>query len=50
MKTRILLGSALGTALVGVALAISGGGAFAHPTAATPSPVCDLLADPEPQW
>jgi branched-chain amino acid transport system substrate-binding protein len=42
------LGSALGTALVGVALAISVGGAFAHSTAATPLPsaTCSAIQNP----
>ena len=49
MKNRILLGSALGTALVGVALAISVGGAFAHSTGATPLPsaTCSAIQNPD---
>jgi branched-chain amino acid transport system substrate-binding protein len=43
------LGSALGTALVGVALAISVGGAFAHSTGATPLPsaTCSAIQNPD---
>ncbi len=49
MKNRILLGSALGTVLVGVALAISVGGAFAHSTGATPLPsaTCSAIQNPD---
>jgi branched-chain amino acid transport system substrate-binding protein len=49
VKNRILLGSALGTALVGVALAISVGGAFAHSTGATPLPAatCSAIQNPD---
>ena len=49
MKNRILLGSALGTALVGVALAVSVGGAFAHSTGATPLPAatCSAIQNPD---
>ncbi len=38
MKKRILVGSVLGTALLGVVLAVSVGGAVAHRAAATPLP------------
>jgi len=49
VKNRILLGSALGTALVGIALAISVGGAFAHSTGATPLPAatCSAIQNPD---
>ena len=49
MKNRILLGSALGTVLVGVVLAISVGGAFAHSTGATPLPAstCSAIQNPD---
>ncbi len=48
MKNRILLGSALGTALLGVILAVTVGGAFAHSTAATPLPAatCSAVQNP----
>jgi branched-chain amino acid transport system substrate-binding protein len=48
VKNRILLGSALGTALVGVVLAVSVGGAFAHSTSATPLPAatCSAIQNP----
>jgi branched-chain amino acid transport system substrate-binding protein len=43
------LGSALGTALVGVALAVAVGGAFAHSTGATPLPsaTCSAIQNPD---
>jgi branched-chain amino acid transport system substrate-binding protein len=44
VKNRILLGSALGAVLVGVALAFTVGGAFAHSTAATPLPSATCTA------
>jgi branched-chain amino acid transport system substrate-binding protein len=49
VKNRILLGSALGTALVAVALAVSVGGAFAHSTGATPLPsaTCSAIQNPD---
>ena len=49
MTNRILLGSALGTALVGVVLAVAVGGAFAHSTGATPLPAatCSPIQNPD---
>jgi branched-chain amino acid transport system substrate-binding protein len=49
VKKRILLGSALGTALVGVTLAVTVGGAFAHTTGATPLPAatCSAIQNPD---
>ena len=48
MKNRILVGSALGTSLVGIVLAITVGGAFAHSTGATPLPAssCSAIQNP----
>ena len=48
MKNRILLGSALGTVLIGTALAVTVGGAFAHSTSATPLPAatCSAIQNP----
>ena len=48
MKNRILLGSALGTVLVGTVLAVTVGGAFAHSTGATPLPAatCSAIQNP----
>ncbi len=48
MKKRILLGSAVGTALIGVALAVTVGGALAHSTGATPLPAatCSAIQNP----
>ena len=48
MKNRILLGSALGTVLVGLVLAVTVGGAFAHSNAATPLPAatCSAIQNP----
>ena len=48
MKNRILLGSALGTAVIGVILAATVGGAFAHTTGATPLPAatCSAIQNP----
>ena len=49
MKNRIMLGSALGTVLIGVVLAVTVGGAFAHTTGATPLPAatCSPIAESE---
>ena len=49
MKNRILVGSALGTALLGVVLAVTVGGAFAHSTGATPLPAsaCSAIQNPD---
>ena len=49
MKNRILLGSAFGLVLVGVILAVTVGGAFAHSTAATPLPAatCSAIQNPD---
>ena len=49
MKNRILVGSALGMALVGVILAATVGGAFAHSTGATPLPPssCSAIQNPD---
>ena len=48
MKNRIVLGSVLGTALLGIVLAPTVGGAFAHSTAATPLPAttCSAIQNP----
>ncbi len=48
MKNRIVISSVLATALVGVVLAITVGGAFAHSTAATPLPsaTCSAVKNP----
>jgi branched-chain amino acid transport system substrate-binding protein len=48
VKNRIMLGSALGTVLIGVVLAVTVGGAFAHTTGATPLPAatCSPIANP----
>ena len=48
MKNRILLGTAAGLALMGVTLAVTVGGAFAHRTAATPLPAatCSAIQNP----
>ena len=48
MKNRILVSSALATGLVGVILAVTVGGAFAHSTAATPLPAatCSAIQNP----
>ena len=48
MKNRILLGSALGTVLIGTVLAVTVGGAFAHSTGATPLPAatCSAIQNP----
>jgi branched-chain amino acid transport system substrate-binding protein len=48
VKNRILLGSALGTALIGVALAVTVGGALAHSNGATPLPAatCSAIQNP----
>jgi branched-chain amino acid transport system substrate-binding protein len=44
-----MLGSALGTVLIGVALAVTVGGAFAHTTGATPLPAatCSAIQNPD---
>jgi branched-chain amino acid transport system substrate-binding protein len=49
VKNRILLGSALGTVLVGIVLAVTVGGAFAHTTGATPLPsaTCSPVQNPD---
>ena len=49
MKNRILVGSALGTALLGVILAVTVGGAFAHSSGATPLPAssCSAIQNPD---
>jgi branched-chain amino acid transport system substrate-binding protein len=49
VKNRILVGSALGMALVGVILAATVGGAFAHSTGATPLPAssCSAIQNPD---
>ena len=44
MRKRILVGSAIGTALVGVVLAVTVGGAVAHTSAATPLPASSCSA------
>jgi branched-chain amino acid transport system substrate-binding protein len=48
VKNRILVGSALGTVLVGVILAVTVGGAFARSTGATPLPAatCSAIQNP----
>lgn len=48
MKNRMLVGSVLGTALVGIVLAITVGGAFAHSNGATPLPAssCSAIQNP----
>jgi len=48
VKKRIMLGSALGTALLAAALALTVGGAFAHSTGATPLPAatCSAIQNP----
>jgi branched-chain amino acid transport system substrate-binding protein len=49
VKNRILVGSALGTALLGIVLALTVGGAFAHSTGATPLPAssCSAIQNPD---
>src|SRR5579862_7409485 len=49
VKNRILLGSALGTVRIGVVLAVTVGGAFAHTTGATPLPAatCSAIQNPD---
>jgi branched-chain amino acid transport system substrate-binding protein len=49
VKNRILVGSALGTALFGIVLALTVGGAFAHSTGATPLPAssCSAIQNPD---
>src|SRR5579862_6912292 len=49
VKNRILLGSALGTVLIGIVLAVTVGGAFAHTTGATPLPAstCSAIQNPD---
>jgi branched-chain amino acid transport system substrate-binding protein len=49
VKNRILVGSALGTALLGVVLAVTVGGAFARSTGATPLPAssCSAIQNPD---
>ena len=49
MKNRILLGSALGAVVVGMTLAVTVGGAFAHSTGATPLPAatCGPIQNPD---
>jgi len=49
VKNRILVGSALGTALLGIVLAVTVGGAFAHSTGATPLPAssCSAIQNPD---
>jgi len=44
VRKRILVGSAIGTALVGVVLAVTVGGAVAHTSAATPLPASSCSA------
>src|SRR5437762_1448996 len=44
VRNRILVGSAIGTALVGVVLAVTVGGAVAHTSAATPLPASSCSA------
>ena len=48
MKNRILVGSVLGTVLLGTVLAVTVGGAFAHSTGATPLPAssCSAIQNP----
>jgi branched-chain amino acid transport system substrate-binding protein len=49
VKNRIMMGSALGTVLIGVVLAVTVGGAFAHTTGATPLPAatCSAIQNPD---
>jgi branched-chain amino acid transport system substrate-binding protein len=49
VKNRILLGSALGTVLIGAVLAVTVGGAFAHISGATPLPsaTCSAIQNPD---
>ena len=49
MKKRILVGSALGMTFMGVILAATVGGAFAHSTGATPLPAssCSAIQNPD---
>jgi branched-chain amino acid transport system substrate-binding protein len=49
VKNRILLGTALGTVLVGIVAAVTVSGAFAHTTGATPLPAatCSPIQNPD---